>query len=39
MPPGATLSSGTGYGSAAELATPELPLELRMFAAAGALVV
>jgi hypothetical protein len=38
VPPGATLSSGTGYGGAAELATPQLPLGLRLFAGAGAIV-
>ncbi|MDQ3764154.1 MAG: DUF2975 domain-containing protein [Actinomycetota bacterium] len=38
VPSGATLRSGTGYGGAAELATPELPLGLRLFAGAGALV-
>jgi hypothetical protein len=38
MPPGATLSSGTGYGGAAELMTPQLPLGLRLFAGVGALV-
>jgi hypothetical protein len=38
VPPGTTLSSGTDYGSAAELATPELPLGLRLFAGAGAIV-
>ena len=38
VPPGATLSSGTGYGGAAELVTPQLPLGLRLFAGAGALV-
>ncbi len=37
VPPGATLSSGTGYGGAAKLATPQLPLGLRLFAGAGAL--
>lgn len=36
VPPGATLSS-IDYGGAAELATPELPLGLRLFAVAGAL--
>ncbi|MDQ4105030.1 MAG: DUF2975 domain-containing protein, partial [Actinomycetota bacterium] len=38
VPPGATLRSGTSYGGAAELATPELPLGLRLLAGAGALV-
>lgn len=37
VPPGATLSS-INYGGAAELAIPELPLGLRLFAVAGALV-
>lgn len=37
VPPGAMLRSGTSYGSAAELVTPELPLGLRLFAVAGAL--
>ncbi len=37
VPPGATLSSVTDYGAAAELATPQLPLGLRLFAGAGAL--
>ena len=38
VPPGATLRSGTSYGGAAELATPQLPSGLRLFAVAGALV-
>ena len=38
VPPGATLNSGTDYGGAAELVTPQLPLELRLFVGAGALV-
>ncbi|MGH3983415.1 MAG: DUF2975 domain-containing protein [Pseudonocardiaceae bacterium] len=36
VPPGATLSSGTSYGGAAELVTPQLPLGLRLFGGAGA---
>ncbi|MDQ4092490.1 MAG: DUF2975 domain-containing protein [Actinomycetota bacterium] len=37
VPPGATLNWGTDYGGAAELVTPQLPLGLRLFAGAGAL--